>query len=170
MVIDTRLIAEGHSSLSGTTGLESVKNELPDFSDNINYRAEVDRVGPTIFVHVWFEGLFKLECARCLNEVDFPLSGEFRITIKEQFGKSGQAFDDDAVDFYYDTRQELVDISPAFFDEIMTAVPLMPLCSEDCKGIDISGVKNLNVEYKNVSIVKRETDPRWDALKKLKLK
>jgi uncharacterized protein len=54
-----------------------------------------------------------------------------------------------------------VDISSAVYDEIMTALPLKPLCSEDCRGVEFGGDGGGSGKGDAV-------DPRWEALRRLK--
>lgn len=169
MIIDMRILAEGHSTLTGTTDLESVKADLPVIVDKISYIATIDRNGPTAFVHVTFKGALELECSRCLSSFPLTINGDFRIIIKEKSGNSSIETIDDEVDFYYDSHHDVVDISPAFFDEIMISVPLMPLCSESCKGIEVHGLKNISVVQDGTVRTENSIDPRWEALKKLKM-
>jgi len=176
MIIDVRTIAEGHTELTQATQLESIKADLPPFDGDIACKAKIDRSGSTLHVHVAFTGNFKLECSRCLQPFDSPLSGEVRVIIQEDRSKSGEQADDDAVDFYYSVHDGVVDIAPAIFDEIMTALPLKPLCKESCKGITI-GDPDISIDLDAEGAVKtpaekqsgeKEIDPRWAALLKLK--
>jgi uncharacterized protein len=166
MIINVQNIKEGHSSLIQDTRLDSVKTDLPEFRDKIRCKVEIDRSGPTLYVHVWFEGAFELECSRCLKQFSLPITGETRIIIQEAAGKHGKAEENESVDFYFDTRHSEIDISPAIFDEIMTALPLKPLCEDQCKGIQIND-PDIHVDS-NQSKKNEEVDPRWEALKKLK--
>jgi uncharacterized protein len=168
MIINMQILTEGHTTLTGTTNLESVKADLPVFLEKISYQAEIDRVGPTVYVHVTFKGSFEQQCSRCLNDYPLAINGDFRVIIKEQTGNCSVHSDSEGVDFYYDNRHEMVDISPAFFDEIMLSVPLKPLCSESCKGIDINGLKNVSFGNEQRLPENKTIDPRWEALKKLK--
>ncbi len=60
--------------------------------------------------------------------------------MKEVVGKHGKAEDDEEhVDFYYDPSHDSIDVSSAFYDEIMIEIPIMPLCSKECKGVEITG-------------------------------
>jgi uncharacterized metal-binding protein YceD (DUF177 family) len=67
--------------------------------------------------------------------------------------------DNDYADFYYDDAHPEVDISPALFDEVMTALPMKPLCAENCPGIQ----RGQETEGDQEGI-----DPRWQALTKLR--
>ena len=158
MILDIRTIPSGHSEASQTTDLTAYKEDLPAFSDPIVCEAAIDSSVQALFVHVQFKGTFQLECARCLTRFDYPFSGTLRLVIKEQSGKFGQALDDESADFFYDTRHMEVDLSPAIYEEIMTALPLKPLCSEDCEGIDLGAA----------GAEGNKTDPRWDALKNIR--
>ncbi|NLG18094.1 MAG: DUF177 domain-containing protein [Fibrobacter sp.] len=165
MKIDVRNTPEGHSEVTCDSDLESVKADLPAFSDKVKCRAEIDRCGPQIFLHVWYSGTFTIDCSRCLEAFKMPLSGELRLVLKEQPGRSGPSQDEDAVDFYFDSQDDFVDISPAIYDEIMISVPIKPLCSEECKGIRIEEAKSGEDQTKE-----KEIDPRWEALMRLKKK
>ncbi|HEX3020042.1 MAG TPA: DUF177 domain-containing protein [Chitinispirillaceae bacterium] len=169
MILNMQILPEGHSTLTGTTDLESVKADLPTFLEDISYTAEIDRMGATACAHITFKGKLELECSRCLNSFPLVFNGDFRLVIKEGTGSCGMQSDSDGVDFYYDSRHELVDISPVFFDEIMLSIPLKPLCSEFCKGIEINGLKNISVFNDADRQEQKAIDPRWDALKKIKL-
>jgi uncharacterized protein len=168
MILETHLIPEGHSTKHFSSDLESVRDDLPPFSKKVDCLFEIDRSGATIFVHVWFTGEFNLDCARCLKKFPFAIKGDFRTVLKDESGKSGRSMDDDLVDFYFNDRNENVDLSPIIYEEILTTLPLMPLCSSDCKGIMVND-SNISIEYESVKkeLVK-EIDPRWDALRKLK--
>jgi uncharacterized protein len=157
MILDTRRIPEGHSESFQETDLAPFKEFLPTIQGKIRCKAVIDRSGPTIFVQVEFSGKLRFECSRCLSEFDYPMLGNLRLVLKEQAGKSGPATDDDALDFYFDPRHVEVDLGPAIYEEIMITIPLKPLCSENCKGIEITSVGKET----------REPDPRWEKLRNL---
>jgi uncharacterized protein len=167
MILDIRTIPACHSELSQSTELDALKIDLPPFSKKIACSAHIDRSGADLFIHLLFESIFELECSRCLKVFSFPIKGDVRLIIKERSGKFGPALDEESVDFYYDSRHPEVDLGPAIYDEIMTALPLKPLCSEDCKGIELRD-RHLMVDLEATPKKKEEIDPRWEALRKLK--
>lgn len=164
MQLEINGISEGRSVITQESDLESVAENLPRFTDKITCTATIDRDQSTLMVQVEFAGSFILECARCLENYSFPVSGAFRLVLIECEGKNGPATDDDIADYYFNAQDSMVDISPSLFDEIMLALPMKPLCSADCKGVE---VKHTNA---GGTTGEQECDPRWDALKKLKLK
>jgi uncharacterized protein len=159
MVLDIRTIPPGHSAVTQETGLEAYEADLPPLSGKISCEADIDRMGEFLYVHLRFKGELSLECSRCVGIFAYPVSGALRLVVKEQPGRYGPSQDDETVDFFYDSRHSDVDLGPAIYEEIMTTLPIKPLCSEECKGI----------EFKSAGSKKEEIDPRWEALKKIKL-
>ena len=167
LVIEAHLIPEGHSILNCLSSLESVRDGLPPFDNEVECRAEIDRSGGSLYVHVWYSGEFKLECSRCLNRFPSTISGDFRVIIEENSTKVGRILDDDSVDFYYNNRNDRVDISPMIYDEILVTIPLMPLCNPQCHGISVKDA-DIIIDFGQKQEEKKQIDPRWDALRKLK--
>jgi uncharacterized protein len=170
MVIDIRTIPEGHSALSQETDLGTFKDDLPLLCGKISCNAAIDRTGPVLAIHLQFHCMYELECSRCLAPFSFPVDGDLRVVVKEQAGKHGVAFEEEdgeaPVDYFYDSRNLTIDLSPSIYEEIMVAFPLQPLCSETCKGFE----KYTNAATSGERNTKDppEVDPRWEALKKLK--
>jgi uncharacterized protein len=166
MVIDIRTIPEGHSVVSRETDLGGLKNDLSGLCGKISASAAIDRTGSDLYVHLQFRCTYKLECSRCLEFFNFPVEGDLRIVAREQAGKHGVEIPEEArepADCFYDSRDPVLDLTPSIYEEIMVAFPLKPLCSENCKGLE---------KYIDIAISgereKKEIDPRWAALRKLK--
>jgi len=164
MLLDTRGIPEGRSVIAQESDLESVKENLPRFTDKVTCNITIDRDQSMLMLQVEFTGSFILECARCLNDYPFPVSGTIRLVLIECEGKSGAAPEHDVADYYFNSYEYVVDLSLSLFDEIMLMLPMKPLCRIDCKGILVAADKADKVSGD------QECDPRWDALKKLKQK
>ncbi|MDR0330093.1 MAG: DUF177 domain-containing protein [Chitinispirillales bacterium] len=161
MIINTRLVPEGHSVIEQEeASLAAFKDDLPPSVEPVKCRAEVDRMGGTIAVALRFDGVFEAECARCLGPVAVPVGGGLRVIIQEGQGKHGPSVDGGCADFYFDANHDIVDIGSAVYDEIMIALPMMPLCSEECKGIEAGRGAGADED--------RAVDPRWEGLTKLK--
>jgi len=137
------------------------RGDLPPLRGPLLCRAELDRTGGVIVVSLRFDGEFEVECARCLEPVSVAVGGDMRLVLKEGYGKHGPALDDDGADFFFDDADSLVDLSPAVYDEVMIALPMMPLCSDGCAGAWVASESAADS-------VEREVDPRWTGLLKLK--
>ncbi len=171
MILKMRDIPEGHSDFSLECNLGSVKDNLPPLCGTLHCKGDINRLGADIFVHIHYKGMFVLQCARCLEDYNAPISGELAVTVKDAPGRDGKS-DDELADFYFDsTLNDELDLSSALFDEIVIETPIMPLCRESCKGVEIKD-KDIIVDFdgapKRSVPEEKEIDPRWEALKKLK--
>jgi uncharacterized protein len=100
------------------------------------------------------------QCARCLD----PLIDQLEVELLELF-----AYPDTATDETTDPDEVsrvvdgLVDLQPVVRDAVLLALPLAPLCSEDCLGLcpECGGKRaELGTDHWHERI-----DPRWTALK-----
>ena len=164
MVLDACIIRQGHSTIRQSSELEAVRNDLPPFPDKVECCAEIDRTGMTICLRLQFKGVFELQCARCLEKFQYPVSSDVRLILKEQEGRHGAAGDGETADWYFNSQYSLVDLSPVIYDEIMISLPLKPLCADTCKGIVFKS-KNDTLSASGES--EHKCDPRWEALRKL---
>lgn len=160
MIIDIRTIPQGRSTVSQTAVLEAFAADLPPLEGKISCEADIDRFGQILHVHLRFKGTLLLECSRCVEQFVYPVSGAMRLVVREQPGRSGPSQDDETVDFFFDCRHLEVDLGSAIYEEIMTSLPIKPLCSEECKGIPLGDTHGSEGAI----------DPRWEALKKIRPK
>ncbi|MBK1786833.1 YceD family protein [Prauserella cavernicola] len=99
------------------------------------------------------------QCSRCLD----PISDEVEVDLTELYAypdsTTDETTEEDEVSRVVDDR---VDLEPLVRDAIVLALPLVPLCSEDCAGLCAEcGVKWADLEPGHG----HETiDPRWAAL------
>jgi uncharacterized protein len=100
------------------------------------------------------------ECARCLG----PVTDEVTVDVQELF-----AYEDSATEETTEQDEvshlvgDLVDLEPVVRDAVVLALPLAPLCRDDCRGLcpDCGGVLDeLPADHTHAAPV----DPRWAAL------
>ena len=83
------------------------------------------RAARDTFVAVgWVTGSWTAECRRCLEEVQGPLEAELR-EVFEWEPTEGET---------WSIRDQRIDLAPAAREAAVLALPLAPLCSEDCAG------------------------------------
>jgi uncharacterized protein len=104
------------------------------------------------------------ECARCLD----PLESSAEISFQElyRYRPDPGEGDDDGEERFLDG--DLLNLEPAFRDAVVLALPLSPLCREDCPGLCAEcGAKlaDAGPEHGHGDKV----DPRWGLLAKLDL-
>ncbi len=168
MVVDTALICEGHSTIRQFSDLETVKSDLPPFSDKVECRIEINRTGTTILMRIFFKGKFELECARCLEKYQHVISGDIRLILRSGEGGYGIVEEGENTQVYFDSKHSIIDLSPFIYDEIMTSLPLKPLCSDSCGGVFFNSRDEIVSDRKNK--MEQEIDPRWESLRKLQKK
>lgn len=102
------------------------------------------------------------ECARCLD----PLSSEIEVSIQELYRYQPEegTDDEDEEDRFLDGDR--LDLEPAFRDAVVLALPLSPLCRDDCPGLCVEcGAKLAEAGPDHGHGEK--IDPRWGALRQL---
>ena len=110
----------------------------------------------------------RLQCSRCLEKYPFNLSSKLDLLylpIEEMPSEAEVEFEDKAANVTY-YREDKIELLELLQEQVLLALPMKPICSEDCKGFCPSCGTNLNVsscECKAVSI-----DPRLEKLKKIK--
>ena len=112
----------------------------------------------------------RLACVRCLEPLVVPISEELDLlylpeeanVAQDEEQDRGLSADELAVAFY---REDEIDLRQMIWEQIQLAMPMKPLCREDCLGLcaECGGNRNL------VACECRgdELDPRWDGLKGL---
>ncbi len=159
MIINLRTLPFGHSSLKQDVAFSDEQAEAADFEGPVVCRAEVDRMQSQIVLQIAYDVSIRFECARCITAFSRHITGEFSALVEHRASKAQQS-DDDEVDAVYTDEDDLVDIGQSVYDEVMTAISLMPLCSEECSGIMVEDGDHLE----------EQIDPRWEKLKELREK
>jgi uncharacterized protein len=103
------------------------------------------------------------ECARCLDQVSSTTEVWFQELYRYLPGPGADGEDDDEERFLDGDR---LDLEPAFRDAVVLALPLSPLCREDCPGL----CAECGVRLAEAGPLHRhgeDLDPRWSALRQL---
>jgi uncharacterized protein len=98
------------------------------------------------------------ECGRCLE----PVSDTVAVEVQELYAYAREDAADDSPLLVGD----LIDIEPLVRDAVVLALPLNPVCTEDCTGLCPGcGVRRTDLDPAHTH---DETDPRWAALADLR--
>jgi uncharacterized protein len=100
------------------------------------------------------------ECARCLE----PVAQQVEVGFQELFGYAPSAGGDAADGYSLDG--DLLDIEPALRDALVLALPLAPLCRDDCPGLCVdcgAQLATAGPEHSHGPAI----DPRWAGLQEL---
>jgi uncharacterized protein len=100
------------------------------------------------------------ECVRCLD----PLEDEIEVEFAELFVAPGSAGHDDGDEETRWLQDDLIDLEPVVRDAVVLALPLQPVCEDDCPGLCPQCGARLADDpgHQHESV-----DPRWAALEAL---
>jgi uncharacterized protein len=102
------------------------------------------------------------ECSRCLD----PLTDSVTVSFQELYRYLPDPGEDESDGEERFLDGDFLDLEPAFRDAVVLALPLSPLCRDDCPGLcPDCGVKLADVGPDHGHGDK--VDPRWGALAKL---
>lgn len=129
---------------------------------------QINKTGHQVLVRGKVKGEVQLTCARCLEdfniEIDEKVDVELRpvIDLDRAAQERELGSDDLDVEFF---RGDALDVGHLAVEQISLAIPMKPLCREDCGGIcpDCGADRTTGA-----CGCKPETDPRWSVLKDLK--
>ena len=148
--------------LSGDDPVWSEHDRKP--ADGVHVSGRLSAAGAGRFYwHGRLEGDVVLECTRCLADAQAHVNDESHIIFAE---RGSDAADDPDVYLYESTAADL-DIRPALREQWLLAAPAYALCRADCKGLCPRCGADLNAGPHECG--EQSADPRWDALRKLKL-
>jgi len=133
----------------------------------VRFSGEVSPIeaGFSLAGHLAYGG--RLECSRCLEAYPFETEEDFSLVLyPHERGQSPEReLGRDELDvLFYDEPD--VAAAPIVEERIQMAVPMKPLCREDCRGLCATCGADLN--QGDCQCSGEAIDPRWEALQKLK--
>jgi uncharacterized protein len=143
-----------------------------DFLSPIDIRLEVTRIGDIVNVEGEVHASIHLVCDRCLREFDTDLASVFSLTYSQDFNESnhqgGEELELSAEELgLMPIQGEEIDFRDGIQEQIVMALPLRALCSDDCKGLcPQCGADRNRVDCSCTKVVPAG---RFAALRKLKL-
>lgn len=132
----------------------------------LNGRVRMRRINQGLLVDGWVDLTLELSCSRCLKEFEQRL----HVTFEEVFyptvdvitGIHLPPFDEEEI-FPID-EHHLVDLTEAIRQNVLLAIPMVPLCREDCPGLCPQCGHDLSL---GPCECKPEVDTRLSVLRKL---
>jgi uncharacterized protein len=98
------------------------------------------------------------ECGRCLG----PVSDTLAVRVQELFVYPEAATEHDDDDEVAQLQGDFLDLTPTLRDAVVLALPINPLCDEDCQGLCATCGERLDDLPEDHS--HEATDARWGAL------
>ena len=141
-------------SLSGVTfpELATVKLNIQKMKEEFYCRGEV--TAPV-----------EIECSRCLEPYPDKLQGELNFIVRKYDAKAVMSADGGEDVILLHPNDNIVDMTDQIRQVLALAMPMKPICSEDCRGLCPQCGANLNEE--TCDCRSDEIDERWEGLKDL---
>lgn len=144
--------------------------DVEDFrlKSQVRARGKIEKHSGWFEVEGRIEAKAEIDCSRCLEPIDWPISIDFSIrllttdTLVEvaEKGVDKSELDSSVLDGHS------VDLTAVVREQILLDLPEQVFCKEDCKGLCPKCGANRNLIDCNCE--DNEIDPRWAALKDLK--
>lgn len=134
LVVDTRELGRRPGSMRKASRTVPAPKDLgidvfgvPEGSDlELALRLEAVMEGVLVSGTAWAEA--SGECVRCLD----PLERELEVEFQELYAYPGSVEGDEEV---HRLEGDLLDLEPAVRDAVVLALPLQPVCRDDCPGL-----------------------------------
>jgi uncharacterized protein len=167
LVLDTQALGRRPGSMREQTltvqapadlGVEMVG--VPEGADvelDIRFEAVMEGVLITGTVRAPLTG----ECGRCLEPIISTFEGDFQeLFVYPDTRSGGEAGEDERL-----LEDDLIDFEPVLRDAVVLALPLSPLCRDDCPGLCAecgARLADAGPDHRHDAV-----DPRWAALQAL---
>jgi uncharacterized protein len=115
-----------------------------------------------------YHGTFQILCARCVEPIPTPLTGDFDLIFRPQSadadpGERAITPDETEIGYYEESGLSLEDVVR---EQVLLSLPSRTLCKEDCKGLCPRCGQNLNLATCSCNAT-AEAQPNatgWNAL------
>jgi uncharacterized protein len=127
----------------------------------------ITRAEHKVVVEGEFAAIAEVECDRCLQRVELPISNDFRleyITTETYLSlETVELAEEDLALSIFDG--EFIDVDEIVREQLLLAIPTQLICQENCKGFCPICGADRNVTDCNCDA--SEIDPRWMGLRDL---
>lgn len=143
LVFSVRQIQEAPLELDFRFDADSIAERMGDLVEagqpsEVHGHVHVEKLRGAILVEGTIGGVLFTACSRCLESARIPADGTFRLVLmpRPAFSRGEVELVEDDLDTAYYTGEQ-IDLQPHLWDHIILSIPQQPLCSPDCRGIDV---------------------------------
>ena len=135
----------------------------------VAFEAEVRKDSEKVRLVGRLAGTVELACSRCLDAYPVSVDTSFDLLFlpagTDTAGEEDRELDadDTGVSFY---REDVIDLGEVIREQFYLALPMKPLCREDCAGL--CPVCGINKNRESCSCESTWVDPRMEPLRRLK--
>ena len=119
------------------------------FQEEIRTRARLERMNENVTISGATDTTMGMECGRCSQIFSFPLHLKFNAVFSPiqdhiKLKNQDQEFGSEELGLYHYNGQT-IDVGEFVREQILLALPMVPLCRSDCRGLCQPCGRNLNL-------------------------
>jgi DUF177 domain-containing protein len=144
------------------------KDEDLRLSGPVDFAADVHKDHEKVRLKGRVRGTLALDCSRCLEPYSLPADAAFDVLFlpaSSNVGESEREVQEDDVGVSY-YKDDVIDLNDVMREQFYLAMPMKPLCREDCRGL--CPVCGVNRNRETCTCESTWTDPRLEPLRALK--
>jgi uncharacterized protein len=134
-------------------------------NDPIEVSVNATSVDEGVLIRGKVKALARGECSRCLDPISFAIEQNFDELYEYESKAAAINPDEIDTDEILVIKDDCVDLAVPIRDAVVLALPINPLCQEDCQGLCPGCgeyARNLPADHEHLAL-----DPRWSALSEL---
>jgi len=137
------------------------------FTEPLQVHVTFSRSQLDLFFDGEVRGRANATCGRCLESYALDVAQDFSIVLTPKTRLTGEIelAPGDLTQSFYEGSE--IDLTPLVYEQILLALPTRPLCGEECRGL--CPRCGINRNSGRCSCVVEAGDPRWSALRNLKI-
>ncbi len=131
----------------------------------VRVNVEMERKQRMLLFRFDISGSVRVPCDRCLEEFDLEIGGQDQLIVK-----FGEVFEEESEDIIIIREEDHeIDLSQYIYEYINLLIPFKKVHGEDDKGNSLCNPDILKyIASQEEEKGESRTDPRWEALRKLK--
>jgi DUF177 domain-containing protein len=170
MLLDLNKLHGSREHVERTVPASAVDPRDPEYrvAAPVQLAMDVEKAGGDAFrVTGSVRTVLELECSRCVEPFTVPVDAAFELRYVPHSENTGEGEreieEDDLTTAFY--REGLLDVIELLREQFQLALPMKPLCSDDCRGLCPECGTNLN--RTTCSCAPKWEDPRLAPLRAL---
>ncbi len=136
----------------------SIPSDVGDLKKPVEVYLRIEKDSKGYRVHMVLQGEVELECSRCLNVFVKDISQDSEKIVGRYPKGENLSLSEEDLNFSFMEEPDTVILEDLVREEIILSVPMKPLCSPDCRGVDHPAL---------ILEEDKPTDPRFAILKNL---
>ena len=120
---------------------EMVVHRESEFLSPLKIRLKAFRIKELYEVQGTFSTSVRLTCSRCLKDFETTLASDFELTYTKEVPGLMDVLDEQEIELKIEEiglmyfKGEEIDLHQGIQEQVVMALPLQPLCDENCKGL-----------------------------------